>query len=208
MATKTKVQAKWQKLRDGMATAFPAGSNLSLDGAKLTQAQVLAKIDGVLSLYTGKETAQGNARTAVAALRTAAPRDKLLFDSFVAAVKGELGPTSPLLGQFGLAPRAARKVPTAQQKALAAAKRVATRKARGILGSKQRAAIPAVTGLTLAISGSAVAPAVAGAAASTVASTTTAAAKPLEASPAPTVGAGAVVPGASAAPAGPPTPAK
>ena len=150
-SNKSAVEAKWKKVRDGVAEVLPAGTVLVVDGQSYSQAQLLAKIDGMTSLFTTAESAKGSATAAVQAVRQALPANLQWMVGLVAVLKHTLGVSSPLLAAFGLGPKGAKVPRTAQQKALSAAKQSATRKVRHVLGAKQRAAIPRVQNLELQV---------------------------------------------------------
>lgn len=96
-------------------------------------------------------------------------------------VIGAFGTTSPKLADFGFVPRTVTPL-TVEQKAAAAAKRAATRKARGTTGPKAKLAI---TGTVPATASATTAPATTPASASSSAAPTTTQATP---SPAPAAG--------------------
>jgi len=66
-------------------------------------------------------------------------------------VKVTFGNQPDALADFGLAPPKARAPMTAEQKAVAAAKRKATRVARGTLGKKQKKAVKGAVTATLVV---------------------------------------------------------
>lgn len=149
--TVSSTEAKWMKLLAGIQTQLVAGMSLAVEGQQTTQAQLVAEATQVIARYTASANAKNQARDAVSAVRLAAAGDRAQYAGIVAGLKAFLGSGSPVLAQFGIGPKAARKVPTAQAKALAAAKAAATRKARGVLSKKQRGAIPKVTAVSITL---------------------------------------------------------
>ena len=111
---------------------FPVG------GANLTQAQAAQSLQDVVDTLQGVETA----KAALKAKQDAARAQQVSQDTFVNAyetiIKGMLGNSADVLADFGLAPRKARKQPSAEEKAVAAAKRNATREARHTMGKNQK----------------------------------------------------------------------
>ncbi len=74
-------------------------------------------------------------------MSAALPAVKTFIEGLDAAIKAQLGIRSPLLADFGIGVPAAKTPRTAAQKAVSAALMKQTKEVRGIIGSKQRAAI-------------------------------------------------------------------
>ena len=144
-------QAQWAKLREGVASAVAPGAMWVIDGQRYTQPQLLARIDAMLLLFEKSELAKSSANAAVLAFNEALPANREWVVALTAVARQTLGVRSPQLIAFGLKPKGQRAPQTAQQKALAAVKRNATRKARHVMGKRQRAAIPSVQNLALQI---------------------------------------------------------
>jgi len=146
----------------GEAVAFAkqliAGANknlanvgqLPIAGGLLTLAQAVAELQKLVDLRTSVETAQAQAKAAVAAEVAQLPALRAFMSAFVTFVKAAFGNQPGVLADFGMQPRKVAAPPTVQQRAAAAAKREATRAARGTKGSKAKAAIKGdVTGVVV-----------------------------------------------------------
>src|SRR5262249_47398410 len=88
-------------------------------------------------------TAQAAAKGKVTTERAQLPTLRAFLLAFVDLVKVQFGTQPDVLADFGLKPKKAPTPLTPEQKLAAKAKRDATRKARGIIGTRKR---PAVTG--------------------------------------------------------------
>lgn len=126
----------------GARKHFPNGSQaISLEGAPTTIDGTLNQLQGFIDNRTAVVTAQATAKTKLAAERNAMPVLTALIEAFTAFVKLTFGPQADVLADFGIpAPKAATPL-TAEQKAVAAAKRKATREARGTKGPKAKLAV-------------------------------------------------------------------
>ena len=126
----------------GARKNFPNGAQtLTLDGASTTIDAVLKELQGFVDDRVAIVAAQTAARNKVAAERAGLPAITALLAAFIAFVRNTLGPTAEALADFAIP---ARKVPvpkTAEQKAVAAAKRKATRVARGTKGPVAKKAV-------------------------------------------------------------------
>ena len=85
--------------------------------------------------------AQAAAQAKVATERTQTPALDAFADAFEAFVRVQFGAQADVLVDFGLAPPKARTPLTSEQKAVAAAKRAATRAARGTTGKNAKQAV-------------------------------------------------------------------
>ena len=126
----------------GARKHFPNGAEtLTLEGAPTTIDAVLKELQGFVDHRAAIVAAQMAASNLVAAERAGLPAITALLAAFIAFIRNALGPTSAALADFAIP---ARKVPvpkTAEQKAVAAAKRKATREARGTKGPVARKAV-------------------------------------------------------------------
>jgi len=127
-----------------------ASQSLTFGGATHTVTEVTTNLGQIVSLRTATTDAQATAKAKVAAEKAQLPPLLLFMAAFLAFVKATFGNQPDVLADFGIAPK---KVPTpltVDQKAAAAAKRAATRKARGTTGSVQKKAIVGnVTGVSV-----------------------------------------------------------
>jgi hypothetical protein len=126
----------------GARKHFPNGAEtLKLEGASTTIDAVLKELQGFVDARNAIVAAQMAARNMVAAERAGLPAMTALLAAFIAFIRNAFGPTADVLADFGVP---VRKVPvpkTAEQKAVAAAKRKATRAARGTKGPKAKLAV-------------------------------------------------------------------
>jgi hypothetical protein len=137
-------------LAAGAQKHFPAGSSLSVGGAMLTLIQIESTLNGFSSLRTDVDTARAALQAKVALETAQATAMRAFMGAFVRIVRGSFGNQPDVLADFGLKPIAAKTPLTVEQKAAAAAKRKATRAARGTVGSKAKAAIKGnVTGVVV-----------------------------------------------------------
>jgi hypothetical protein len=140
--SKTDRTSEVMALITGMGKRFPNGSQqLAFGGTTRTVTALTLLLQSFVDLRQAVIVAQAAAKTKVAAERGQAPGLLLVIEELVAFIKVTFGNQPDVLSDFGLAPR---KVPaplTAEQKAVAAAKRKATRKARGTMGPKAKKAV-------------------------------------------------------------------
>lgn len=137
-------------LAAGAQKHIAAGTSLSVGGSLLTLAQIETTLNGFASLRTAVDAARAalQAKLATETAQTAAMN--AFLSAFVKIVRGMFGSQPDVLADFGLQPTKAKTPLTVEQKAAAAAKREATREARGTKGSKQKASIKGnVTGVTV-----------------------------------------------------------
>lgn len=121
----------------GFQKYFPATATLSIGGASYPQPAVIQVYQDDLDAEAAVTAALASYRLAVAKAKTVrakAASFDLMVKKFVVVSYGE--PPGPA-DDFGIAPPV-RHVPDAEAKAAAAAKRKATRAARGTLGSRQK----------------------------------------------------------------------
>ena len=122
---------------------FPNGSEpLTFAGGAhtLTVDALAQQLQSLLANRAAVVAAQAAAKARVATEKDPLPALNARFAAFVALIRFRFGADLPVLADFGVAPR---KVPaplTAEQKAVAAARREATRQARGTRGAKQKSA--------------------------------------------------------------------
>ena len=124
---------------------FPGGAQSMTVTAALTQLQL------IVSNRAAVVAAQATASAKVAAEEAALPALIALFDAFVALIRFQFGSDPTVLADFGLEPRKEPTPLTAEQKAAAAAKREATRKARGTSSAKAKKAIKGNVTATLVV---------------------------------------------------------
>jgi hypothetical protein len=127
-----------------------ANGQLTFAGGTFTAAQIDAKLQELVNLRAAVDTARAATTAKVAAETAQAPALLSFMSALVACIKVQFGTQVDVLADFGVPPR---KVPTPltiEQKAAAAAKREATRTARGTKSAKAKKGIHgAVTGVVV-----------------------------------------------------------
>ncbi len=123
----------------GAKKHFPdPAAQLTIDGAPTTVADALARMQTFVDNRAAVVTAQAIAHEKLVTERAQAPALLAFVDAFMAFVRVHLGPSPTALADFGKAPPKKRTPLTAEQNAIAAAKRRATREARRTMGPKQK----------------------------------------------------------------------
>jgi hypothetical protein len=138
-----KTETQLQQLVGGTQKDIPVTSVVDVNGANLKQADVIAKLQSWIGLYQQVGAAKASYETAQQVLKAAEPEVHEFIVAYGQALKQVLGKSSPLLGDFGLT-ATQRKASSPETQVLAKARRVATRKARGTLGSVQKKAVKGV----------------------------------------------------------------
>ncbi len=148
---KNNTVARVKNLITGTAKRYPNGSQeLFFGGTTRTVSAITLLLQSFVELREAVIAQQAATRTKVAAERAQAPALLAVIDEYVAFVRASFGAQPEALVDFGLAPRKARLPLTTEQKAVALAKRKATRAARGTLGKKQKKAVKGnVTGVVV-----------------------------------------------------------
>jgi hypothetical protein len=143
------VVALAQQLIAGTAKHLGSATQVSLLGSSYTPADLTTKLQQVVSLQSDVDTAKATTKGKLAAQASSMTSLHLLMGAFAAYVKAAYGGQPSVLADFGIHPKA-RTPLTVEAKAAAAAKRAATRAARGTKGSVQKLAVKGnVTGITL-----------------------------------------------------------
>jgi hypothetical protein len=145
MANNSNKNGKATRLTQVIAGArkhFPNGAQtLTLDGAPTTIDAVLNAFQAFITARAAIVAAQANVHDLVAAEKAGLPALNALVTAFIAFVRAQLGPNAGALADFGVPGRKTPAPRTAEQKAVTAAKRKATRAARGTMGPKAKQAV-------------------------------------------------------------------
>ena len=141
----TKFQTLVQKVSDGLGNnVAPLVTSFPLLGTTYSRTEVISKLKALLVIYVAAATTRDAYRAAVVAKRAASVSGRAFVEAVIAFLKLTLGPNAQAaLSSLGIAPPKVRKAASAETKAIAKAKASATRKARGIMGKKQRSTITA-----------------------------------------------------------------
>jgi hypothetical protein len=153
MTTKTHSKAnlvtRAQQLSVGVAKHLANMTQVVFTGGPYTPAQITTKLQSIVTLRAAVEAAKATTTAKVAAERADTPALGIFVDALVAYVKATFGGQPEVLADFGLQTKT-RAPLTVEQKAAAAAKRKATREARGTKGPKQKKVVKGdVTGVTI-----------------------------------------------------------
>jgi hypothetical protein len=137
-------------LAAGAQKNIAAGTSLTVGGTLLTLVQIVAKLNGFAALRSDVDAARAALQAKLAVETAQAVAMNAFISAFVKIVRGMFGSQPDVLADFGLQAPKAKTPLTVEQKAAAAAKRKATRAARGTTGSKQKQSIKGnVTGVTV-----------------------------------------------------------
>jgi hypothetical protein len=137
-------EAQLTKMIAGIQANLPAGTSLTMNGAPVKQAAILAALQGWLAQWQGVDTAQQAYRAAVQGRLASTVAARSYYKALKAVIKTYFGAQSALLASFGITadkPLAS----TTTTKLVAAAKRKQTRTLRGTKGKNQKAAITVVS---------------------------------------------------------------
>jgi hypothetical protein len=139
---KLDTEAEYQALIDGINAMLPGVDPFDLAGQSIPRAQLLAAFESRVDAARSTKAQRLALLAAIAHEKEVNSRTKPLRAAFKTYAQGRYGKSASELQKFGLVPNRTPKK-TATKKAAAVAKGQATRKARGIQGRQQRAAITA-----------------------------------------------------------------
>jgi hypothetical protein len=134
--------AEVKQLILGTQKHYGTGSNtLQVSGATFTVTALTQLMQDFVDNRSAVETAQAAAKAKIETERASAPSQLAVIRGLVAFVRVTFGTSADVLADFGLALPKARAPLTAEQKAVAVAKRAATRAARHTMGKNQKQAV-------------------------------------------------------------------
>ncbi|HEX8793167.1 MAG TPA: hypothetical protein VF765_19620 [Polyangiaceae bacterium] len=126
----------------GMRKRFTNGSStITVGNETITVDAAVANLQAIVDNRAAVTTARAAARVTVANENAKMPPLLAFMTALVAFVRGVCGNDATALADFDLEPRKTRKPMTAAEKAVAAAKRQATREARGEVSADKRKAL-------------------------------------------------------------------
>jgi len=131
-------QAADQAFIDGLTKYADKLSMLTIAGTAVKVADVVAALKAEITAENAVAPAKATWEAAVQGAKDQRAKTKAAFSGVKQTIQLMFAGQAEALGDFGLKPRKARTPLTTQQKAAAAAKAKATRKARGTMGSKQK----------------------------------------------------------------------
>jgi hypothetical protein len=143
-------EAKLQQLELGVSKYFPQSSTLIVEKSSMTAAQVADRLKGYLQTFADLRDKKEQARQQLGVLQQQSPEAHQFYMGLKAALVAFFGRGSPELSQFGISV-GSRKPLTSEQKTIAHAKMLNTRKVRNTLGRQQRLAQGAVNPTVLVI---------------------------------------------------------
>lgn len=138
------LQAKMVAAIAGVKKDMQNTSNLSLAGTTYTPATLVTFLQSVIDAGNAADTARASWLAAADAAATLAKSGTEVLTGLKQYVSNTFGKTSTQLTDFGFAPRKTVTL-SPDEKVAAAAKREATRKARGTLGPKAKLKVTGVT---------------------------------------------------------------
>jgi hypothetical protein len=117
------------------------GGQLQFAGGVFTPAQVVDELEQLATLRADVDASRAATRAKVAVEREKAPALYAFMSAYVQFLRNAFGSQVDVLADFGVPPKKVRTPPTVEQKAAAAAKRDATRAARGTKSAKAKRGI-------------------------------------------------------------------
>jgi hypothetical protein len=159
--TKTTRVARAGTVITGLKKRFPNGGQtltLAGGGIVITVTEAIAELQSLIDNRANVTTTRAAAKAAVDAENAKMPALIALLNAIVAYIKANFGADATALADFGLEPNKARTPMTAEAKAVAAAKRQATREARGEIGAEKKKALKGNVTATLVVTPAAPAP--------------------------------------------------
>ena len=145
MAAKTTTHAgeiaRAEQLAAGTQKHFATATTLKFASADHTPKEITDDLESLVALLQAVADARNVVKVKLAALKAQAPALRVLVRAYESFVKATFSESPDVLADFGLQPRKAMTPLTTEQKAVANAKREATRKARGITSKKARKAV-------------------------------------------------------------------
>jgi hypothetical protein len=144
--------ASAKQLIAGVKKHYPdASTKLVVGGATFTVSSLTQLFQDFVDTREAVEASKAATKAKIETERTQAPSQHAVMRAFEKVVRGTFGNSADVLADFGLTPP---KVPTpltAEQLAVAVAKRAATRKARKTMGKVQKKSVKGAVRATLVV---------------------------------------------------------
>ncbi len=139
----SKFQTEVQNMLNGLSSNVPSTlRSMLVGGSSMTIIQVIAKFQAILDMLNSVTASKTAYQHAIATRKGELVADRTFYANVVANLKQIIGLTAQTtLSAFGILPPKTKAKPSSTTRAIAAAKAAATRKARGTMGKKQKAAI-------------------------------------------------------------------
>jgi hypothetical protein len=139
-----------EQLAAGTQKHFSTMPQMIVGGAAVTPTQAETQLNALAALRNDVTAARITLKAKLAAERAQIAALRTFLVAYVAYVRATFGNSPDVLADFGLLPKKAATPLTGEQQAAAAAKRRATREARGTKGKKARLAVKGnVTGVVV-----------------------------------------------------------
>jgi hypothetical protein len=139
---KNELAAQVKQFIAGANKHFPNGSQpLQVGGVTSTVAGVTGLMQAFVDNRDAVEVSKAATKAKIETERVQSPAQLAVIRAFETVVRGTFGNSADVLADFGLAPPKARTPMTAEEKAVAAAKRKATRTARHTMGKNQKKSV-------------------------------------------------------------------
>jgi hypothetical protein len=139
---KAALASRASALIEGTKKHYPKGSqSILVGGASTTVNDAVNELETLVTNRSAVVSAQATAKSKVSTEKTALPALVAFLNAFTKFVRFTFENDPEALADFGLAPYKERTPMTAEDKAVAVAKRDATRKARGTMSPKEKAQI-------------------------------------------------------------------
>lgn len=130
-----------EQLAAGTQKHLSTMTTIMVGGSTTTPTQAEAQLTALSTLRTSVDAARTALQAKISTETSQLPALRAFLVAYVAFVRGTFGNSPDVLADFGLLPKKAKTPLTAEQKTAAAAKRAATRKARGTTGPKAKLAV-------------------------------------------------------------------
>ena len=148
--SKSNEAALAEQLAAGTQKHLATIAQLIVGSSTYTPAQAETQLKAFAALRNDVDAARATVKAKLADEAAQAPTMRVFILAFITYVQAAFGNSPDILADFGLAPKKVAVPLTAVQKAAAAAKRKATREARGTMGKKARLAVKGnVTGIVV-----------------------------------------------------------
>jgi hypothetical protein len=145
--TKSTLQQRARGLITGTQKHL-ANETLAFNGATFAAPALIQLLQQLIDVVTRSDAAKADWKDALKSMKDGKATIAPVLGAYHAFVVNRFGNAPSTLEDFGIAPRKVRTPLTAEQKAVAAVQRKATRAARYIVGKKQRAKIKAPAATT------------------------------------------------------------
>jgi hypothetical protein len=150
--SKTGQAARVRQLIVGTKKHYPnVDDKINVGGATFTVATLTKLFQDFVDQRDAVDASKATTKAKIETERAQAPSQLAVIRAFETVVRGSFGNSADALADFGLALHKARKPMSSEQKAVANAKRAATRKARGPIGKNKRKVVKSAVSAELVV---------------------------------------------------------